>query len=407
MVQSLNILSALRIAHACRPERYERYGAFAKPEIGASHNWSHERLKSSKTATITAGLLWLLFPRSRSASAAFVLASFRLQRETVRFHKPLFNYTWHAPISAAIEALGLARRNTNEAPVAALRALELYQASIYTQAGLAKLRDGGPSWVTEGSTIRVALSELGHPRAWPLIANKPAVRVLAAGTVACELMVLPIVLVGGTNLRRCLAVTLLTFHGGIKAVLNISFWHLWWQFVPALLWNRPEGRGLGRSVSPPAFVAGVAVAGNAASLVRSQGAGPFCAYNMFSSTVPEEYAQLRVRVHWEGRQSVICDTRGLMPFEFFRTVSMLEMVFVNESTPDSIRIDCAKAIVDGLNFHPWAPSDEIYASLRSPKDPHVTGFDLLTMSTSSRRPWKAQLESDPQFRVLYSFRCEE
>jgi hypothetical protein len=152
----------------------------------------------------------------------------------------------------------------------------------------------------------------------------------------------------------------------------------------------------------------VAVAGNAIAMLRNRSRFPFCAYNMFFGTVPDEYPQLRVRLLWERPRGAgrIEDTRGLLPFEFFRTVSILEHTFLRDQ-PEPIRRTLAETICDGLNHRPWSARDEVCASLRSDGEPLVVGFDLLLMRTSAAAPWQSQLDEADRFELVYAHRMTD
>ncbi len=155
-----------------------------------------------------------------------------------------------------------------------------------------------------------------------------------------------------------------------------------------------------------AATAGV-LARNAVATVRNRNRWPFCSYNMFYGVVPPEYPQLRGMIHWAdpsgSRPPDVVDVRGLLPFEFFRTVSLLEHVYVGPGT-EADKEACARAICTGLNQRPWGPRDEVVPSIRRPHDPDVAGIDILLMRTAVDRLWDEQVEELYRYQLLYSYR---
>jgi hypothetical protein len=325
-----------------------------------------------------------------------------LQAEVVRFHRPLFSYTNH--LSGVSLLVALAPTGGRASQTSSLRAVELYLASIYAQAAAAKIIHGGLRWVSHPSTIRAALSELGNPRFQFIIGKRRATQVLAAAALAVEVAVLPSVLFGNSPIRRVAGILMLAFHGGVKAVLNISFWHLWWLLSPQLALSGNRERVGDTGISRVKLAAVAIIAGNWLATILNRNFGPFCSYNMFFGVTPDEYPQLRVRLRRGGTSKPVQDVRGLMPFEFFRTVSMLEHAFVNNDDEAS-RLDCARAILSGLNDHPWPAGDEITASLRTPNDLPFDGFDLLLMLTSTHSPWQRQVQEHTRVQTIYSYRA--
>ena len=409
--QIVTILGTARILRTNNPRTYEQYSAFAHPVLGASSGWTPARLRGLRPVTALAGAWWLLRPSSRLASAAFVTSSTLFQAETVRFHRPLWSYTNHLQVLSALEALVLAgpgcegrrpRGFWGSTPDDVLRVMELYLAWIYGQAAASKMIHGGIAWVTSASTLRASLSELGRPPCRRLIRRQWLMQMLAGGSLLAEAGVLPLVVVGGRRIRAAVGAGIAGFHGGIKATLNISFWHLWWHLTPLLAARRSRTVRALVSTAPGLLALGM-MGGNLIATAKNRNFGPFCAYNMFFGTAPDEYPQLRVRILYEdGTESGILDVRGLMPFEFFRTVSMLEHAFLHEAA-EPFRETCAAVILHGLNDRPWGPRDEVNGSLRAAGDPKVTGFDLLVMRTSSASEWRSQLADLDRITLAYSY----
>ncbi|MGL5829101.1 MAG: hypothetical protein ACRC0L_05975 [Angustibacter sp.] len=406
LAQASTVVSTLRILKTNDPKTYARYQTFAKPALGAGSKWTPHRLRLLRPLVGVSGLWWLINPASRPASVAFVASSAAFQAETIRFHKPLWSYTNHIQTLSAIEALtltGSAKSSPSSSGGAedALRVMEVYLSSIYAQAAAAKLIHGGTSWVTRASTLRASLSELGRPPFRRLIPRRRLAQIVAGSSLLAEAAALPLAVIGGPRTRAALGAGIAGFHGGIKATLDISFWHLWWHLTPLLATRHTRSlRAL--TGSRAGRLALATMLGNIVATIFNRNIGPFCSYNMFYGSVPSEYPQLRVRVRYvDGTESAVLDVRGLMPFEFFRTVSMLERVFLH-AAGEPYRTSCAQAILDGLNSHPWGPRDEVNPSLRSPDDPLITGFDLLLMRTRSDSDWRTQLDDDSRLAVVYA-----
>jgi hypothetical protein len=247
-IHIVSTASLLRIALQTDAAAYEAYEqAIGDPRVGARDGWSAATVRRWRVATIAAALAWGVRPRSGTAGLATIASGAMLQRSVIDAHRPMFSYTNHVLGFLSFAWLGF--RGPRSAHAAeSLRAMELYVGAIYMQSALAKLLHGGRKWVTNGSTVRVALSELGRDRAVRTLHRAGLERVIASSTVALELSVLPwIGLSTTTGLRRGLAAALSLFHGGLKTTIDISFWHLWVHAV-ALLAPRPCGcpGGVGR-----------------------------------------------------------------------------------------------------------------------------------------------------------------
>jgi len=127
------------------------------------------------------------------------------------------------------EASALAQRTRGRA----LSGAQLMVAAVYTQAGIAKLKNGWSGWISQGSSPRNALAMSGTAFG-RLLSKEDLSAAIARPVVLLELLSLPLVLVGDTG-RRIVGLSNVSIHIGSNYAMRISYWHLAWLTSVLLL----------------------------------------------------------------------------------------------------------------------------------------------------------------------------
>ena len=97
---------------------------------------------------------------------------------------------------------------------------------------------------------------------------------------------------------------------------------------------------------------------------------------MFGYDTPLQFEELRVRLLDDaGSWTPLLDTWGLLPFDFFRVISVLDEVYVL-GDDDASKDRVAEWILRNLNDNPWNEFDEVKASLRPPDGRRFEAFEL-------------------------------
>ena len=125
----------------------------------------------------------------------------------------------------------------------AFRMAELTVVLAYVQAGIGKLMIGGLPWITEGSTLQIALMRQSMPLGMSLAQHSAIMPWLSAFSVGFELLFVLYYFV--RPLRFPLLLTGILFHIGTYALLGIGFFHLWVFSLSAILYA-PEAIGLSK-----------------------------------------------------------------------------------------------------------------------------------------------------------------
>ncbi|TDV48695.1 hypothetical protein [Actinophytocola oryzae] len=119
--------------------------------------------------------------------------------------------------------------------------------------------------------------------------------------------------------------------------------------------------------------------------VRNRNRWPFCAYNMFSYSLPDRWEQLRVVLYdTRGVSTGPMDPFGLLPVEFFRIVSIVEQVFIT-SSDTALRTEFCESTVRLLNNGGWRDFDEVRTNARSASGLPVAAFDLYLVEVDAVR----------------------
>jgi hypothetical protein len=204
-----------------------------------------------RRATQASVAAWSLTGRPRplgwSASAAF----FVLNGYLAAVYPQLWSYNSHlnlflataatADTTAALtlqDPLGrrARRRRVDEVELRsqslALAFMQLATSLVYFQSGMSKVIYGRGEWVRSGRTLRGSVAILGTRLGRRFMRSRRAFVLLSWATVLFEVGHLP-ALVLAWRRRRLLALGAVGFHAGVKAFMDISFWHLWWLY-PAL-----------------------------------------------------------------------------------------------------------------------------------------------------------------------------
>lgn len=105
------------------------------------------------------------------------------------------------------------------------RFCELIVVLAYIQSGLNKVLIGGLAWLTEGTTLQIALVRQGQDAGQWLAQQSPFMPVLASASVALELAFLLYYQIKPA--RKFLLASAVMFHLGTLILLGIDFFHLW------------------------------------------------------------------------------------------------------------------------------------------------------------------------------------
>ncbi|ONI91303.1 hypothetical protein ALI22I_09595 [Saccharothrix sp. ALI-22-I] len=85
---------------------------------------------------------------------------------------------------------------------------------------------------------------------------------------------------------------------------------------------------------------------------------------MFSYSLPERWEQARVALYDEtGRSTGPLDPWSLLPVEFFRVVSIIDLVFLSNAD-ERLRDEFCDRALRFLNTRPWRDFDEVRAAMR-------------------------------------------
>lgn len=119
--------------------------------------------------------------------------------------------------------------------------------------------------------------------------------------------------------------------------------------------------------------------------LRKKNAWPFCAYDMFNYYVLERRYQLRIALYdARGRVTGPLDPWGVLPLEFFRVVSILEMVYFSNQK-DEVKKDFSERTLRRANRTSWEDFDEVRAVVRSASGAPFVAFDLYLVEVDSER----------------------
>jgi hypothetical protein len=199
---------------------------------------------------------WTLGAEHPAVKATANASFFAVQRHLVAFHSELWSYTANLNLFLALlssmDSRGSlappeADRPSAELASAAVAALQLYYAAMYTQSGISKVYASGWKWM-DGRTIRASWAEMGTGLGKRLgRADRRVAMAASVGTVAFEVAFLPALLAGWRR-RRLLGAAAIGFHGSVKATMDISFWHHAWYAVTLLLLPPDAERPIARAL---------------------------------------------------------------------------------------------------------------------------------------------------------------
>lgn len=203
-------------------------------EAGQPRAWGWLDRRAFQVARVgAAGALvaWTLGSENRLVKCVANVGFAASQRHVAAFHDDLWSYTVNVnayllALSAVDSSWQSARRGGPVRPEASavLAAMQTYQATVYLQSGVSKLRSSGLRWM-DGRTLRGSWSELGTPLGRTLSGRDRRIAAAASvGTILFEVGFLPALLAAWKQ-RRLLGLAALAFHASVKATMGISFWH--------------------------------------------------------------------------------------------------------------------------------------------------------------------------------------
>ena len=100
------------------------------------------------------------------------------------------------------------------------------------------------------------------------------------------------------------------------------------------------------------------LAGQLLATVRNTNRWPFCSYNMFGYDTPLQFEELRVRLLDDaGSWTPLLDTWGLLPFDFFRVISVLDEVKASLRPPDGRRFEAFELYLLDIDLEACDPFD--------------------------------------------------
>lgn len=123
--------------------------------------------------------------------------------------------------------------NTYQIASFALAFMQLYIAVLYFQSGISKLIYSGLNWFLSGQTLFVSTIRLGTPFGISLTQYPILFKASSIFTGLFEIGFL--LIFHFRKFHKLLSLVAISFHLGIFAVMDISFWHLWFLF-PSLFW---------------------------------------------------------------------------------------------------------------------------------------------------------------------------
>lgn len=119
--------------------------------------------------------------------------------------------------------------------------------------------------------------------------------------------------------------------------------------------------------------------------IRNRNDWPFCAYNMFNYRVPARWEQLRVALYDDaGNRTGPIDPWGLLPLEFFRVVSLLDVVFLR-GRDAALQTEFCERTLHRLNTTRWRDFDEVRGSVRSPSGRPFAALELYLVDVDQKQ----------------------
>ncbi|MFI6761057.1 hypothetical protein ACIBF5_18165 [Micromonospora sp. NPDC050417] len=189
----------------------------------------YEALRGIAFLSVAAWTLGCEHPAVRLAANGSFAA---LQRHVAHFDQRAWNYNSNLNLALLLLSTSDTRGSladpdrapSTEVASAMLAAMQLYYAWVYFQSGVAKLVVGGPKWV-DGRTVAGSWAELGTPLGRRLARADRRVAATAGALSLLFELGFPAALLGLWQRKELVGAASLAFHAGVKATMDISFWH--------------------------------------------------------------------------------------------------------------------------------------------------------------------------------------
>lgn len=102
---------------------------------------------------------------------------------------------------------------------------------------------------------------------------------------------------------------------------------------------------------------------------------PISSYNMFNTTMKQEFRLFKAELVEDNGQSVFTDVFNLFPVEFFRINNMMVTVYFKNQDND-LKRNFSNFIIKNLNERKWMSFDEVYQSINPSDGSKFVDFKL-------------------------------